>query len=482
MSRPTELRNCNTIGSRVLRSRPGNVGGMKRSLRSLLLGIALGGGAWAAETNATTEPRWWKGNLHTHTLWSDGDGFPEMVVGWYRDAGYHFLALSDHNVLSQGQRWLSLKDVAAKAKGEPWRGASHVPRDAYADYLQRYGPHWVETRAGTAPNSTEVRLKPFDEYRALFDEPGRFLLIESEEITHQARDKRAIHMNATNVIELLKPIDGDTVREVMSSHITAVEESAARHGREIMIHVNHPNYKWGVTAEDLAAVVREQFFEVWNGVANDNDPGDINHPSTDEMWDIANTLRIAGLNAAPLYGLATDDSHDYQGNKTRALSGRAWIMVKARHLTPESLIRAIRAGDFYATSGVLLDDVRFDRTARTVALTIRPQGTESFVTRFIGTRRGVKLEGKPRLDEKGRVVETTLDYRSSTGPQIGEVLDEVTGLNPTYTLKGDELYVRAVVTSSGAPAVPSVEAEFKRAWTQPVGWAAPAANTESKKR
>ena len=41
-------------------------------------------------------------------------------------------------------------------------------------------------------------------------------------------------------------------------------------------------------------------------------------------------------------------------------------MVKARQLTPESLIRAIRAGDFYATSGVVLDDVRFDPTARTV--------------------------------------------------------------------------------------------------------------------
>ena len=476
------LRNCKGVELCRRSSSAGTLQLARRATFGLLAIVAAAGLARAAESALVSEPRWWKGNLHTHTLWSDGDGFPEMVVGWYRDAGYHFLALSDHNILSQGQRWLSLKDVAAKAKGEPWRGASHAPRDAYADYLQRYGPHWVETRAGAEPGSTEVRLKPFDEYRALFDEPGRFLLIESEEITHQARDKRAIHMNATNVIELLKPIDGATVREVMSSHITAVEESAARHGREIMIHVNHPNYKWGVTAEDLAAVVREQFFEVWNGVANDNDPGDINHPSTDEMWDIANTLRIAGLNAAPLYGLATDDSHDYQGNKTRALSGRAWIMVKARHLTPESLIRAIRAGDFYATSGVLLDDVRFDPTARTVALTIRPQGTESFVTRFIGTRRGVKLEGKPRLDENGRVVETTLDYRSSTGPQIGEVLGEVTGLNPTYTLKGDELYVRAVVTSSGAPAVPSVEAEFKRAWTQPVGWASPAANTESKKR
>jgi hypothetical protein len=45
-----------------------------------------------------------------------------------------------------------------------------------------------------------------------------------------------------------------------------------------------------------------------------------------------------------------------------------------------------------------------------------------------------------------------------------------------------KFYVRAVVTSSGAPAVPSVEAEFKRAWTQPVGWAATITHTEATKR
>lgn len=53
---------------------------------------------------AAPAPRWWKGNLHTHTLWSDGDDFPEMVAEWYRTRGYNFLALSDHNVLSQGMR------------------------------------------------------------------------------------------------------------------------------------------------------------------------------------------------------------------------------------------------------------------------------------------------------------------------------------------------------------------------------------------
>ena len=63
--------------------------------------------------------RWWKGNLHTHTLWSDGDDFPEMIAESYRQRGYHFLALSDHNLLSRGERWMSLKSVADRAKGEP---------------------------------------------------------------------------------------------------------------------------------------------------------------------------------------------------------------------------------------------------------------------------------------------------------------------------------------------------------------------------
>ena len=30
------------------------------------------------------EARWWKGNLHTHSLWSDGDDYPEMIADWYR--------------------------------------------------------------------------------------------------------------------------------------------------------------------------------------------------------------------------------------------------------------------------------------------------------------------------------------------------------------------------------------------------------------
>ena len=448
------------VAGRILAGRPG--------LLPILLAATLG---LAGLGLAADEARWWKGNLHTHTLWSDGDDFPEMIAESYRERGYHFLALSDHNLLSRGERWMSLKSVADRAKGEPSH-AGIQPRDACAAYLRRHGPDWVQSRTNPTNGTREVRLKPYDEFRALVEERGRFLLIESEEITQAAENKRQIHIGAINLHEALPSLNGATVPEIIQKALDRVAEARQRSGRPTLVHVNHPNYKWGVTAEDLAAVVGERFFEVWNGVDGDNDPGDALHPSTDQIWDIANTLRLAGLGAPPLFGVATDDSHDYQGNERRAPPFRAWIEVRARHLTPESLIQAIERGDFYASAGVVLDDVAFDADARRLSLRIHARPGEHFTTRFIGTRRGVSLAGKPRVDAAGKVVETTLDYRAETGPQIGEILAEVKGPRPSFRLRGDELYVRAVVTSSRKPEVPTTEAEFQQAWTQPVGWKA----------
>ncbi len=53
--------------------------------------------------------RWWKGNTHTHTTNSDGDSPPDVVVRWYRDHGYNFLVLSDHNVFTDPTRYDSLQ-------------------------------------------------------------------------------------------------------------------------------------------------------------------------------------------------------------------------------------------------------------------------------------------------------------------------------------------------------------------------------------
>jgi len=44
---------------------------------------------------------WFKGCLHVHSTASDGCLTPGEVIDWYRSRGYHFLALTDHDVLSE---------------------------------------------------------------------------------------------------------------------------------------------------------------------------------------------------------------------------------------------------------------------------------------------------------------------------------------------------------------------------------------------
>jgi hypothetical protein len=93
-------------------------------------------------STSAAEPRWWKGNLHTHLLWSDGDDYPEMIAEWYKAHGYNFLALSDHNIIADHERWVNI----AKSKGK---------EIAFDKYLARFGTPWVETRPVETGNARE---------------------------------------------------------------------------------------------------------------------------------------------------------------------------------------------------------------------------------------------------------------------------------------------------------------------------------------
>lgn len=374
--------------------------------------------------------RWWKGNLHTHSLWSDGNDYPEMIVDWYRRRGYHFLALSDHNVLGRGPRWIAVAEADRRAGG-----------DGYARYRERWGDSWVETR--TVDGELQVRLRPIDEYRALFEEAGRFLVVEGEEITDRF-EQRPIHMNASNLAELIPPQGGDTVVAVIQNNLAAAEAQAERLGRSILTHLNHPNFGYGVTAEDLARATREQFFEVYNGHPGVHHNGDADHPGVERIWDLANAVRLGELGAPPLYGLATDDSHNYFGTSGSS-PGRGWIMVRSTHLTPERLIAAVEAGDFYASSGVTLRDIRYDDGSGTLDVEVEPAEGATYTIELVGT-----IAGDP-----GRV---------------GVVLEAAEGTSARFDVPAEALYVRAVVTSSLPPENPSFDGQHRQAWTQPVGW------------
>ncbi|MEO8596667.1 MAG: CehA/McbA family metallohydrolase [Candidatus Solibacter sp.] len=318
------------------------------ALAFLALGVAL---------TQTTAPapaagRWYKGNLHTHTLNSDGDSAPSDVAVWYREHGYNFLLLSDHNHLTE-----------------------------------------------SAP------------LNAAHQDPGKFILLQGEEVTDAWQDK-PIHVNAYDLATELQPRHGTTVANTIQNNVDAILAAKA------LPSINHPNYGWAVTADDLLRVQNLGLMEVYNGHPTVNNVGGGGFQSLDEMWDV---LLSAGRR---IKGIAVDDAHHFKRfGREFANPGRGWIEVRAEELTPAALRQAIEQGQFYASTGVKLADVQI--TPATYTLVIAPQGTEKFTTSFIGS--------------KGRVLARSFDT------------------TPSYRFKGGEGYVRARVQSSYGSA----------AWTQP---------------
>lgn len=394
-----------------------------------------------------SELRWWKGNLHTHSLWSDGDDYPEMIVEWYKRNGYHFLALSDHNILLEGEKWIAVTNNRGGQK-------------AFDEYLKRFGRTWVQQHERDGTNF--VRLKPLDEFRVLFEQHEHFLLIKSEEITDKYK-VAPIHINATNLRDYVPPQGGNSVLEVMQNNVNAVLFQRKKTGQPMFPHLNHPNFGWAITAEELMRVEGERFFEVYNGHPAVHNEGDATHASAERVWDIILAWRLAVLNMEPVFGLAVDDSHNYHVRApTNSNTGRGWVMVRAAHLTPEHIIHAMEAGEFYASTGVRLHEARREKSK--LSLSIAAERGVTYRTQFIGTRRGFDRTNEPIRTAGGEPLRVTHRY----SPSVGEVFSEVKGPSPSYQLKGDEIYVRAKVISSKPKANPYSKGELETAWTQPL--------------
>jgi hypothetical protein len=252
----------------------------------------------------------------------------------------------------------------------------------------------------------------------------------------------------------------------MRNIYNAVSKQEAETGQPILAHLNHPNFGWAITAENIARVVEGNFMEVYNGHPSINHRGGGPRPGDERLWDIANTIRIDQLDARPVYGVATDDSHTYHGRRNNG-PGRGWIMVRAAALTPAALIGAMRAGDFYASSGVTLRTLAYDAEAGVLELEVEPDGDAAFTIDFIGTRESYDRTSEPVRDKEGNPRD---DITRQYSPDVGAVLKSVAGRKARYKLRGDELFVRATITSDQAAENPSYKGQLQKAWTQPVGW------------
>ena len=308
--------------------------------------------AWAAQE--TPAPRWYKGNTHTHTLNSDGDSTPEEVVRWYREHGYHFLVLTDHNFLTQ-----------------------------------------------------------VDALNALVGAAGKFIVVRGEEVTDRAGEK-PIHVNGLNVERFVEPQGGATVVETVQRNVDAVRTARG------VPHVNHPNFGWAISPDELVQVRNYRLFEIFNGHPLVNNQGGGGSPGLEEVWD-----RI--LSSGQLvYGIAVDDAHDFKRpwDPMASRPGQGWVMVRARDLTAENVLDALERGEFYASTGVVLRDYTADDRRITIVIDERPMA--KYRVQFIG--RG------------------------------GRLLKEAIASPAVYEFVGGEGYVRAKIMDSNGHV----------AWTQPV--------------
>jgi hypothetical protein len=376
------------------------------------------------ESTVVAQSTWYKGNLHTHSYWSDGDEFPEMIMDWYKQHDYDFVALSDHNTLAEGDKW----KLVPKSK-------THVA--GFEKYLERFGKEWVMFKTDTG--RVMVKLKTLSEYRPLFEDSS-FLILQSEELTDKFEGKQ-VHMNATNIRNVIKPQGGSSLQEVMQRNLDAILEQRKSTGVPIMQHLNHPNFYYSITAQNIIDLKGERFFEVYNGHPQVYNYGDGSHPGTEEIWDEVN-IAYANAGRPLLLGLATDDSHNYHiFGPTQSNSGRGWVMVKADELTAGSLITALEEGKFYASTGVTLVDTGIRDNVLYVE--VKPESGVTYRIDFIGVKKGGK--------------------KSS-------VVSSKKGTTAQFNVTRDYLFVRAKISSDKTRTNPLAEDENEAAWVQPVSW------------
>ncbi len=292
-----------------------------------------------------------KGNIHTHTTWSDGDRPPEDVYAWYRDHGYAFVAVTDHN------------------------------------------------------KRTDPAL-----FRAL-ELPGVFTIIAGEEVTMTGAH-RQVHVNA---LCHQRTIGGRRFPTQDEALVWAVRKITEQGGVAL---VNHPNFDWSLTARDLPFARGASLLEIHSGHPAVHGEGDANHPSHEQMWDLALSR------GEVLGGVAVDDSHHFgRHGRGAAKPGKAWVEVIADAPDRRKICAALAKGRLYASSGVSLR--RITIKGATYSLEIATPGVE---VEFIG----------------------------QGGEHLARVFPGDDG-KAVYELHGGEGYVRARISTP----------DGKRAWTQP---------------
>ena len=426
--------------------------------------------------------KWYKGNLHCHTYWSDGRAFPDQAIREYRDAGYDFCAVTDHNRMGENQDFW--RKVELTEGGWP----PLVCRRNFDVYRKEFP--WAESRERNG--ATEVRLQTLTELIERYAVPGKFLVMRGMEITRCGAASRHMHMNYVNLdrpipgIEELPfvqnmPGDWSNTRIVRHSRDEVAALAKSLGNPPHVCFFNHPHWRYydGV-AQNLIDNPDVRFFEVCNNGAGFPPVGLLPDDGLycPRFWDVVNSTR-AKAGQPLLYAVANDDCHFYPCTKTEAVCtfGESYNMVRADALMPAALFAAMERGDSYASCGVDLEDVQFD--GKTLYVAVPAKSGVAYAIKFIVTRRNadtgiVQTVSIPKSEKGNRPARTVPVYSSAIGATVKNVVgrkgERVAG---EYSLSADDLYVRARVESDEcAPyyvlgGKGAMHPSVAMAWTQP---------------
>ena len=256
-------------------------------------------------------------------------------------------------------------------------------------------------------------LTSVDGLNALHGADEKFLVIKGEEVTDRLGEK-SLHINGLDVNAVVPPQGGSSVVDILQRNVNAIRQANG------VPHINHPSFRWSITAEEMQRVRNYRLFEIFNGHPQVNNVGGGGVPGLEEAWDAILT------NGTLLYGVAVDDAHVFKapGNPDVAGPGRGWVAVRAPRLEARALLESLERGDFYASTGVELTD--YQATARQITVTVNATAFSKYRIQFIGNG--------------------------------GRVLREIAEPTATYEIRGNEGYVRARV----------LESNGRMAWCQPI--------------
>jgi hypothetical protein len=241
--------------------------------------------------------RWFKGNLHTHTLNSDGLLSVEQQVTRYQEAGYDFLSITDHGKLT-------------------------------------------DTKKFSTPS---------------------FLLIPGEEICVGSSEAgNFIHIVGINVRGEI-PVDDFDREGDPQKVIDLIRELGG------VAWIAHP-YWSGLNLNDVEGLTGHLGVEVYNTTCDLH----INRGFSNVHWD---NLLVSGKR---VFGFAVDDAHNEERKHLPSDSCWAWINVKAESLTVDDIMKSVRKGLFYSSTGPEIKNLEIGEGE--ISVSTSPVKTISFVS------------------------------------------------------------------------------------------------------